>query len=258
VHASANTDRRLWGVIGGFFVSGAVFHGLLYWLYATSISFEEARLGIANFLVLLIFVSLVGGSTWTWLMTLMAKAVSKRRTVKPFRVVLETGCVGMGAVLSVGICYFLLVSFILAIAENGIWAPLTVLFIFMGVVVYGMNVLIYAMPFGFAFGSVTGAVALMLRRVRIWDDAEAEKPRPQWAPLVFAVLGLILILVPIVGVACSAVAVILALRAWMRRREIPDLPSSWSLALGLALGLVGLVLRTALHISDALSSTPWP
>jgi hypothetical protein len=136
---------------------------------------------------------------------------------------------GLRGILSTALAMILL-SIIEAIAFDGRlhsglnWpSARDFLYLLMETSTYGMGRVMIGVPFGFAYGAIGGIyLRSVVRRGGSKSYAVAPRGDARKGPLVWSVVGLLFVMVPVIGTACSTVGLVqgaLDLRGWNREGQ---------------------------------------
>jgi hypothetical protein len=94
--------------------------------------------------------------------------------------------------------------------SNSNWpGGLSFFLVLMETATYGLGRLMACIPFGFAYGAIGGVyLRSVARRSGSWNYALVPRGVPRKGPLVWSAVGLLFIMVPIIGTACSTVGLV--------------------------------------------------
>ncbi len=128
---------------------------------------------------------------------------------------------------------------------------LSFIFILMGTATYGMGRLLVTVPIGFASGAIAGIyLRTVTRRSENRSYEVASRGVPRKSPLIWSAVGLLFILVPIIGTACSTVGLVqgaLDLRGWRREDQGTRTVPLAAVVMG-SLGLIWFLLSVFVYV----------
>lgn len=242
------------------FVSGALLHvGFLHW-YARS---AYPGSGPPHFLggaLMVSGVAAAGGlSVWFFLAS-FARQVLEEVRPRPSGLVVRGALYGVSATFVATEVVFVFMASLAAVqsarASGGHPFSDTLLSL-VEIQTYGMDVNLRGLLFGLAYGGVAGATLYALRRGRPpLPVLVPRKVRLARASVAAAILGLICVPFVVPGGLCSVVAIVFGVRALLRRGNSEAPRPTRAAYVGVAGGVVGLLVTLLWTISSVLQFAP--
>jgi hypothetical protein len=196
-----------------FFV-GAIIHFLLMRHYLSQFNPPASDPGIAKHPLVLVAATAFGGLSFAWFMTRLLRPSTTVPHTTPMRTVLRGALYGA---LATAVAFQLVsvsISLILAVLSDSWLAPLYFLFSLIGAGTYGLGIVIQSLPVALAYGALMGLAAVWVQQRIALPPGMVETPECLASDsLVLAILGILLALVPFIGVILSVTAIHTARRA---------------------------------------------
>ncbi len=142
----------------GFFLYGALVHYPLARIYAHLSFLGKEEKGLVAHLPVQVVAALVGGVIASVVFPKLLRRAYSHGKMSFFRCLLRGGLAGVFTTELVLLVYYCAYSGVISLEESRLAAPFAYPYVLMGVVTYGMDVVVSAIPLSFVYG-VLGALA---------------------------------------------------------------------------------------------------